>query len=431
MADSSQVEVFVQIDGEDVPAGDLWMHRAGRKESATFGYRASYIGREGAYALDPDLPLQAGQFQTPVGRSLFGAMSDSAPDRWGRRLIDRAERVASREEQRTARALSEGDYLLGVRDDLRQGALRYRHAGGDEFVADEHAGVPALLQLGALLDAAEALERDDPSSQQLRLLLRGGSSLGGARPKAHVIGTDGRPAIAKFPSPNNDDWDVIRWEYVALELARWAGIVTSDHRLERIDGKPVILLRRFDRQPNGKRIGYVSAMTLLSAGDGQTFDYVDIAEQMEADSDRPSEDLRELWTRAAYGRLISNTDDHLRNHGFLRGRSGWRLSPAFDINPNPTREAFATTFGGDDTGSLTPLVENAELFRLDADGVAATLARIVTATGDWEKIALQRGLSSAATAQMAPAFESGALEEARDFLGRQPTRSSSRLDGPN
>jgi serine/threonine-protein kinase HipA len=417
MADSGQVEVFVQIDGDDVPAGDLWMHRAGRSQSATFGYRPGYIGREGAYELDPDLPLQIGQFQTPVGRSLFGAFADTAPDRWGRKLIERAETVAAREEQRTARTFSEGDYLLGARDDMRQGALRYRRVNGDEFVAPEDTGVPVLLQLGALLDAAEALDRDDPTSQQLRLLLRGGSSLGGARPKAHVIGADGRPAIAKFPSPANDDWDVIRWEYVALELARESGIVTSDHQLERIDGKPVIVLRRFDRRPDGKRIGYVSGMTLLSASDGQTFDYVDIAEQIEADSDRATEDLRELWTRAAYGRLISNTDDHLRNHGFLRGSAGWRLSPAFDINPNPARVAFATTFGNDDTGSLSPLLENAELFRLDSDGVAGALARLIAATDRWEKVALQRGLSSAATAQMAPAFESAAREEARDFLG--------------
>jgi len=311
-----------------------------------------------------------------------------------------------------------------VRDDLRQGALRYRRADDDAFLANEETGVPALLQLGTLLNASEALERDDPTSEQLRLLLRGGSSLGGARPKAHVIGTDGRPAIAKFPSPKNDDWDIIRWEYVALQLARQAGITTADHQLERVDGKPVIILRRFDRRADGERIGYISAMTLLSAGDGQTFDYLDIGQQIEADSDRPTEDLRELWTRAAYGRLISNTDDHLRNHGFLRGPAGWRLSPAFDINPNPQREAFATTFATDDTGSLAALLDNAELFRLDTAAVASTLARLTSATDQWEKTALRHGLSSAATAQMAPAFESAAREEARDLLGMQPSRGN-------
>ena len=178
MADSGQVEVFVQIGGEDVAAGDLWMHRAGRSQSASFAYRPSYIGRNGAYELEPDLPLQTGQFQTPVDRSLFGAFSDTAPDRWGRKLIERTEAASAREERRTARSFSEADYLLGVRDDMRQGALRYRRPDGDAFLATEDTGVPALLQLGTLLNAAEALERDDPTSQQLRLLLRGGSSLG-------------------------------------------------------------------------------------------------------------------------------------------------------------------------------------------------------------------------------------------------------------
>lgn len=424
MAESGHVEVFVQLAGKDVAAGDLWMHRAGRSESATFAYRTSYLSLPGAYELDPELPLHAGQFQTPVGRSMFGAFSDTAPDRWGRRLIQRAEALAAREEQRTPRTFAERDYLLGARDDMRQGALRYRHPGDDRFVATEEAGVPALLVLGALLNAADALERDDPTSQQLRLLLRGGSSLGGARPKAHVIGTDGHPCIAKFPSPKNDDWDINRWEAVALTLARRAGIVTADHELHRVDGKPVTVVRRFDRLPSGHRVGFISAMTLLSARDGQTYDYLDIAEQLEEDSERPTENLRELWTRCAYGRLISNTDDHLRNHGFLRGQAGWRLSPAFDINPNPYREAFATSFGGDDTGSLAPLVESAEFFRLDTDAVAGTLARLIAVIDEWEAVALRLGLSSAATAQMAPAFESSAREEARDLLGSRSARNT-------
>jgi serine/threonine-protein kinase HipA len=342
----------------------------------------------------------------------------------GRRLIQRAEAVAAREEQRTASTFTERDYLLGARDDMRQGALRYRHPGDDRFLATEEAGVPALLALGALLNAADALERDDPTSQQLRLLLRGGSSLGGARPKAHVIGTDGHPCIAKFPSPKNDDWDINRWESVALTLARKAGIVTADHELHRVDGKPVTVLRRFDRLPSGHRLGFISAMTLLSGRDGQTYDYLDIAEQLEADSERPTEDLRELWTRCAYGRRISNTDDHLRNHGFLRGQAGWRLSPAFDINPNPYREAFATSFGNDDMGGLAPLVESAEFFRLDTDAVADTLARLIAVIDEWETVAVRLGLSSAATAQMAPAFETTAREEARDLLGSRPARNA-------
>ncbi len=183
MADSGQVEVFVQIGGEDVAAGDLWMRRAGRSQSANFAYRPSYIGRNGAYQLEPDPPLQTGQFQTPVDRSLFGAFSDTAPDRRGRKLIERTEAASAREERRTARSFSEADYLLGVRDDLRQGALRYRRPDGDAFLATEDTGVPALLQLGTLLNAAEALERDDPTSQQLRLLLEAARRSAALAPK--------------------------------------------------------------------------------------------------------------------------------------------------------------------------------------------------------------------------------------------------------
>lgn len=415
-SDSGRVEVFVQIAGEDIAVGDLWMHRSGRSESATFAYRTDFLSRPGAYALDPDLPLMSGQFQTAVGQNLFGAFADTAPDRWGRTLLQRTEAASAREEHRTARTFAERDYLLGARDDMRQGALRYRHPGGEQFVATEDTGVPALLQLGMLLNAADALDRDHPTSDQLRLLLRGGSSLGGARPKAHVLNVDGHPAIAKFPSAKNDDWDVNRWEGVALTMAQQAGILVADHQMHRVDGKPVVVLRRFDRRTNGQRLGYMSAMTMLSGSDGKSYDYLDIASQIEADGGQPTDDLRELWARCAYGRLISNTDDHLRNHGFLRREAGWQLSPAFDVNPNPYREAFATTFNEDDTGSLAPLIDNAERFRLDADAVAATLTRVVAAVSEWEKVASQQGLSSAAIAQMAPAFETTALQEARDFL---------------
>ena len=215
------------------------------------------------------------------------------------------------------------------------------------------------------------------------MLLRGGSSLGGARPKAHVLDRQGRPAIAKFPSTTTDDWDVNSWESVALTLAKRAGITVADHELYVVDGEPVVVVDRFDRAPNGSRIGYISAMTLLSGTDGRQFDYTDLAEQIEQVSEAPTRDLQELWARCAYGRLISNTDDHLRNHGFLRGTAGWDLSPAFDLNPNPYRGAYATAFAGDDEGSLAAVVEHADLFRMTPERVTATLGRITTATRTW------------------------------------------------
>jgi serine/threonine-protein kinase HipA len=425
MASPGPIEAFVQISGEDVAVGKLWMHRTKVGGSATFVYDSTYLRRSDSYELDPDMPLTSGQLQTPAGRPLFGALSDTAPDRWGRTLVNRTEVVTAREEGRAPRSIGERDYLLGVRDDMRQGALRYR-VGEGKFLADETTGVPPLIELRALLNASEALASDTATSRQLRLLLRGGSSLGGARPKAHVVDRDGTPAIAKFPSPKTDDWDVNRWEVVALTLARNAGIRTADHQLHGIDGKPVVLLKRFDRQPDWTRIGYVSAMTLLSGADGHEFDYLDLATQVEVDGHAPTRDLQELWTRCAYGRLISNTDDHMRNHGFLRRASGWELSPAFDLNPNPYRAVYATAFAGDDEGNLLPLIENAELFRLTADQVAAKLAQIVAAVDDWRYVAASCDLPTSAIDLMDGAFEAPALQDARDHIGRfpaaQPTR---------
>ena len=415
---SDAVEVFVAISGQDVLAGRLWMHRArGGVGSATFAYDPAYIGRSGAYALDPDLPLVAGSLQTPVGKPLFGAFSDTAPDSWGRRLINRAEAAAAREEERTARSMSERDYLLGTRDDLRQGALRYREADGVEFLAAEDSGVPPMVALGALLNAADALERDTATSHQLRLLLRGGSSLGGARPKAHVLDARGRAAIAKFPSPQADEWDVNRWEAAALTLAHDAGLKTAKHQLYTVDGKPVVVVERFDRQPDGSRIGYVSAMTLLSGVDGQAFDYLDLAEQIEQESSEPTRDLHELWARCAYGRLISNTDDHFRNHGFLRAAAGWNLSPAFDLNPNPYRSSYATAFAGDNQGSLLALIENASLFRMSPDHVAAALRRISAVTADWREAAAHQDIPASSIDLMQEAFHTPAREQALNYLG--------------
>jgi len=236
-----QVEVVVQLAGADVLTGRMWSHRARGNESATFSYATDYLARRDAYELDPLLPLSAGQQQTPAERATFGAFSDSAPDRWGRRLIQRAERRRARHDHETERRFGEIDYLVGVRDDLRQGALRFRDPETGGYLADDRAGIPQLVALPKLLSAAERVERDEADDADIDALLHGGSSLGGARPKAHVLDATGRFAIAKFPSPANDDWDVMRWEAVALTLARRAGIVVPDFALHTIEEKAVLI----------------------------------------------------------------------------------------------------------------------------------------------------------------------------------------------
>jgi len=407
MAESA-VDVVVRIGRADVLAGRLWSHRRRGVESATFVYDAGYLARPDAYELDPALALVAHQQQTPTGRAMFGAFSDCAPDRWGRRLIARAEGQRVRREGGAERSFGEVDYLLGVRDDLRQGALRFRDPNTGIYLADETAGAPLLIDLPKLLGAADRLERDEASEDELRMLLRGGSSLGGARPKAHVLDANGRVAIAKFPSPASDEWDVMRWEAVALALARAAGLRVPDSALNLIDAQPVLIVDRFDRAGD-LRIGYVSAMTMLEAGDGDRGSYLEIADAIECHSPNVGEDLRQLWRRIAFSILISNTDDHLRNHGFLRNNSaGWTLSPAFDLNPDPSPgpKHLSTAVDLDDTtASVDMLMSVAEHFRLDENDARRVLGDVSDATSQWRAAAEEAGLDRAAIERMAPAFE--------------------------
>lgn len=407
MADP-QVDIVVQIDGEDVQAGRLWSHRRRGIESATFAYATEYLERDDAYELDPSLPLVEGQQQTAVGRAMFGAFADCAPDRWGRTLITRFEQRRARAEGVTGRSFGELDFLLGVRDDLRQGALRFRDPDTDLFLADEHSGVPALVELPKLLSAADRVERDAAEDEDLDALLRGGSSLGGARPKAHVVLPSGRPAIAKFPSPARDEWDVMRWEAVALELAGAAGIEVPAWQLLEIAGRAVLVLERFDRLES-RRLGYVSAMTMLEAQDGDQRSYLEIVDSIETRSAAATADLHQLWRRIAFSILISNTDDHLRNHGFLRrSTAGWSLSPAFDLNPDPSAgvKHLKTSIDFHDTEArIDTLLGVAEHFRLTDAAAEATLKEISEATERWRDVAAERGLDRNAIESMAPAFE--------------------------
>lgn len=403
----SEADVVVQIGGEDVLAGHLWSHRRRGRESATFSYSSGYLARDDAYALDPMLPLLDGPQQTAEGRATFGAFSDCAPDRWGRKLIQHDDRQRARREEDAEKSFGEVDYLLGVRDDLRQGALRFRNPESGTYLADEQEGVPDLLQLPALLGAAERMERDEASAEELRRLLRGGSSLGGARPKAHVMDGEGRLAIAKFPRPA-DEWDVMRWEAVALALARAAGISIPDFALHEIDGKAVLIVDRFDRIGES-RIGYVSAMTMLEVTDGDSGSYLDIAEAIEDHSAAAGEELRQLWRRIAFSVLISNTDDHLRNHGFLRtSTAGWALSPAFDLNPDPEpgTKRLSTAIDHDtDAARIDALTGVAEYFRLSPDEARRTIGEVVSATGEWRPVAASMGIPPAEIERVAPAFE--------------------------
>jgi serine/threonine-protein kinase HipA len=401
------VEVHVQIVGTDFHAGSLWFHSRRGAESATFEYAPAYLASRGAYALDPELPLVSGRLQTPLHRSLFGAFSDLAPGSWARSLVSRA---------RPRERFSEADHLLGVRDDLRQGSLRFRDPDSGAFLSDEVGAAPQALDLPRLLAIAEAVGRGTATDGELDELLRSGGSLGGSRPKVHVLNSDGRASIAKFPSAG-DEWNVEGWEAATLELARRAGLDVADSSVHIYDRTTVLVVHRFDRAGR-ERVGYVSAMTLLEAAETERRSYLDLAEAIEEHSDRVTSDLHELWRRVAFSILVSNTDDHLRNHGFLRLSSGgWSLAPAFDLNPDPSpgRKHLSTSIDGrSQEASLESLFGVAEHFRLDDSELASTVAEVSAATEQWREVAAEFGLSWIEIEAMEPAFEHDSAELARE-----------------
>lgn len=407
--------VHVALDDENRLVGRLWTRVRKGRESATFQYEDDWLNDPERFALEPALALGPGAHHTDAGRALFGALGDSAPDRWGRALMGRAERRAARAEERPPRTLTELDFLLRVSDYSRQGALRFSTEPNGVFVGDTTADpVPPLIQLPKLLAASDQVV-DEDGDELLELLLAPGSSLGGARPKASVIDMDGALAIAKFPK-SDDEIDIVRWEAVALELAGHAGIETTDWRLERVDDRSVLILRRFDRRGE-HRVPYLSAMSMLGAADGDQRSYLDIADILRQHGAESESDRQGLWRRLVFTILISNTDDHLRNHGFLYGGTdGWRLSPAFDLNPTPVdlKPRFLSTAItlDDNEASIELALSVASHFALE-DGAARAIAKdVAQSVAEWRSLARARGLSKSACQRMESAFQHNDLDYA-------------------
>jgi serine/threonine-protein kinase HipA len=404
-------EVFVYVDLRSAPqlVGRLWTRVRGDRETATFEYDRSWLNHPQRFSLEPALQLGPGPFYTPSDRPLFGAIGDSAPDRWGRTLMRRAERRRAKQEGRAPRTVREIDYLLMVDDEARQGALRFaEHAGGPFLSEQAPARIPPLIELPSLLSAAEHVLRDTDSDDELRLLLAPGSSLGGARPKASVRGRDGHLAIAKFPN-QGEEINAVRWEALALTLANKAGIAVSAWRVTLVAGKPVLLLRRFDREAR-TRLPFLSAMSMLGAKDNEPRSYLEFVDSLRRYGAEPLEDMHALWRRIVFNILISNTDDHLRNHGFLwAGPAGWRLSPAYDLNPIPLDikpRILSTAIDLDDATASLPLAfEVAAYFELPPKQARAIAAQVGRAVSSWRKEAARLGLNAAEIERMASAFE--------------------------
>lgn len=411
-----EVLVYLELRGTPHLAGRLWMRTRRDRESATFEYDRGWLVHPERFSLEPALKLGPGPFHTSPDQPLFGAIGDSAPDRWGRVLMRRAERRRAEREGQTPRTLREIDYLLMVDDEARMGALRFAENEGGPFLAEYGATrIPPLIELPRLLSAADHATSDTDTEEDLRLLLAPGSSLGGARPKASVRDRDGSLAIAKFPS-KADEFNAVMWEAVALTLAAKAGIVVPAWRIETVADRPVLLLRRFDRD-GANRLPFLSAMSMLGARDNEPRSYPEFVDILRQHGAAPKEDMHALWRRIVFSVLISNTDDHLRNHGFLwTSPAGWRLSPAYDLNPVPTdiKPRILTTAIDleDGTASLNLALKVASYFDLSQREAHAIAAQAGHAVATWRREAGRVGIGAREIDRMASSFEHDDLKAA-------------------
>jgi len=402
-----KVFVFVDLGGETLRVGQLFTDFRRGRLTSTFSYDNEYLSHRHAYPIDPGLPLSSGTW--PVAGTLPRVFLDAAPDRWGRNLIMRRAITEATATHPGAPSLSELDYLLGVNDASRQGALRFKVSDERGFEHPDE-GVPKMVQLPALVEAAHHVAAgDDHVDDAVKILLdMGSASLGGARPKASV--RDGqRMMMAKFAHPH-DQWNVMAWEKTALDLAETAEVEVPGRRLIDVGGSPVLLIDRFDRTSEGCRIGYMSAMTLCEADDGDRLDYLHIADRLAVVSSSPQQDLEQLWRRIVLGIAINNTDDHLRNHGFVRARAGWRLSPVFDLNPDPSISTFHATSISGQTASAdaaAAALECVSFFALTSDKARNIVRTVLDAVKQWQNIASRNGISRTEMTRFSPVFEQG------------------------
>lgn len=408
-------EVYIDIDGQARPIGLARSNRVRAAETVMFEYDRAWLAEPDRFSLEPALPLTRGGFAPPAGLATFGSLGDSAPDTWGRRLMQRAERRVADRDGRAVRTLAESDYLLGVADETRLGALRFRWVGQEAFQAPINTGVPALIDLGRLLQITERILRDEETDEDLQLIFAPGSSLGGARPKASVIDQHGHLSIAKFPK-EMDEYSVETWEEIALRLADRAGITTPLHQLIDVAGKKVMLSRRFDRR-NDARIPFLSAMAMMGAKDGERGSYPEMVDALVEHGAQGKSDAQALYRRVVFNVLISNVDDHLRNHGFLwLGKSGWSLSPAYDLNPVPSdikARVLTTNIDLDEgTCSLDLLEEASGFFAMTLPQARKIIRQVADATATWRETATAVGARSAEINRMSSAFEHKDLERA-------------------
>ncbi|HOG50630.1 MAG TPA: HipA domain-containing protein [Lentisphaeria bacterium] len=392
------LEVWLDCDlGPACQVGTL-AHDRGQ---VRFHYDRDWLSQARAFALDPDLSLDEHPFFPKPELGNFGIFLDSSPDRWGQTLMKRREALQAKDEKRVPRTLYAWDFLIGVQDFTRQGALRFRLAGTEEFLGNEKRAAPPITTLRELEAVAYQLSSRriddlDALRKWLAVLVAPGASLGGARPKANFTETDGSLWIGKFPA-RDDDRDMGAWEYVVHGLAKKAGIDVPNAKLIRLNNDfHTYCVQRFDRVKGARRF-YASAMTLLRKEHSEGTSYLELAQFLRSKGDgaHVEADLVQLFRRVAFNVALGNRDDHLRNHGFVLGAIGWRLAPAFDVNPNIDKaEHVLNIDDADSNPSVVTVLSTAQFYGLSEDRARQVVEEVASAVDGWREAAKRTGIAA-------------------------------------
>jgi len=406
-------EIFVFADWEEFKeptlVGTLRSAVTKNKEHFSFSYDENWLQRPNAQEIDSELQLFSGE-QHNTDANNFRVFWDSCPDRWGRLLMKRREAIVARQEERRPRVLHEVDYLLGVHDLYRQGALRFKRSLDGEFLDnDERLAAPPISSLRELEYAVQQVEASDSGDPEylkwLYMLMSPGSSLGGARPKASVVDEANHLWIAKFPS-QHDDYDIAAWEFLAYQLALKAGIGMAPCRIEKFNSQHhTFLTQRFDRTETS-RLHFTSALTQLGYYDGDyDASYLELAQFLTEHGSNTKKDLAQLWRRIVFNIAVSNTDDHLRNHGFIFQKGGWGLSPAYDINPVTPANGLHLNITDDDNSLNYDLsMEVIDFFQLEENEAVKIKDEVLASVRQWESVAKSIGISRNEQQLMSPTF---------------------------
>lgn len=408
--------VYGDFDWLETPQliGELSCDSVRSSETYGFSYDKEWLARYGDVFLSEDLQNYSGIQYTRPERDIFACFSDALPDRWGRTLLNRREQIAATDEKRPVRRLTSFDYLMGIDDASRMGGFRFAESPGGKFInCEESLRVPPLANVRELMRAAHEIELSEekhllPSKKWLAQLLHPGTSLGGASPKASVIDEDGSLTVAKFPS-RKDDYDVAQWEHFCHVMGRKAGLNVAETRT--IDGEDyhILLSKRFDRNSDGRRIHFASALTLLGLTDGDNastgYGYTDIVDFIVQHGSNVEQNLEELFRRVVFYIIVGNSDDHFRNHGFLLTRKGWELSPAYDINPTLAYNQSLLISRTTSESDLNILLESSGDYMLSTEKAKSIITEIKTAMKSWRTEARRLGLPQRGIDMFAPRFD--------------------------